>query len=87
MKINKPAKAGSLESNDILIMIYPAENIEINLESIVKKQFGKKIEEVIRKTLEEMNVLGAKIEASDKGALDFTIKARVKTAIERSMEE
>lgn len=86
MKISNPSKAGSLESNDILIMLYPADTIEINIESIVKKQFGKQIENVIRKTLEEAGVTGAKLDVQDKGALDFTIKARVKTALERSME-
>lgn len=86
MKINNAAKAGSLESNDILVMLYPAEKIEINIESIVKKQFGKQIEAVIRETLKELEVNAAKVDVQDKGALDFTIKARIKTAIERSME-
>jgi citrate lyase subunit gamma (acyl carrier protein) len=37
MKILKPAKAGTLESNDISIMLIPYENgIEVELDSVVE---------------------------------------------------
>lgn len=87
MKIIKPAKSGTLESNDILIMAYPNEEgkIEINLESIVKKQFGERIIEVIEEKLKEMRVESVTIKAQDKGALDYTIAARVETAIMRAV--
>ena len=41
MKIHKTAKAGTLESNDIFIIVEPIEGykIEIDLESIVLAQF------------------------------------------------
>lgn len=87
MEIIKPAKAGTLESNDILIMVYPNEEgkIEINLESIVKKQFGEVILQVIEDKLKEMSVESITIKAQDKGALDYTIAARVETAIMRAV--
>ncbi len=87
MKINKVAKAGTLESNDILIMIMPNENdkIELELESIVMKQFGKQIEKCIMDKIEEMGIESIIIKAQDKGALDYTIRARVQTAIERAI--
>ena len=48
MEINKPSKAGTMESNDIYVMIMPNEGgIEIKLQSIVMKQFGEEIERVI----------------------------------------
>ncbi len=86
MKINKVAKAGTLESNDILIMIMPNENneIELELQSIVEKQFGEQIRKVIMDTLNEAGVHSATVKAQDKGALDYTIRARVKTAIDRA---
>lgn len=88
MDIERVAKAGSLESNDILIMVAPneQEGIDLKLESIVIKQFGDKIEKTILDTLKELNVNKAKVVAQDKGALDFTIRARVKTAVERALE-
>lgn len=86
MKICKVAKAGTLESNDILIMVMPNENndIELELESIVEKQFGEQIRKVIMDTLKETGVDSVTVKAQDKGALDYTIRARVKTAINRA---
>lgn len=88
MKIVKTAKAGTLESNDILIMAAPNGNngIEISIESIVMKQFGKQIRKTIEDKLKEMKAENVKIVAQDKGALDYTIRARVETAIKRAME-
>lgn len=86
MKINKPSKAGTLESNDILVMIFPNEDgkIEIELESIVMKQFGHIIMKIIEDKLKELNVESVTIKAQDKGALDYTIAARIETAIMRA---
>lgn len=86
VEILKPATAGSSESNDILIMISPGNgSVDINLESVVLKQYGDQIENVIRQTLEEEGVGSVKLIAKDKGALDFTIKARVRAAIGRGI--
>ena len=87
-KIRKMAKAGSLESNDILIMIAPGDGtIELDLESTVFKQYGEAIKEVILTTLTDEGVRNAKVKAQDKGALDYTIKARVKTCVMRGSSE
>lgn len=87
MKITKVAKAGTLESNDILVMVMPNENsgIELQLESIVMKQFGDQIEKVINDKVKEMGIEDIVIKAQDKGALDYTIGARVETAIKRAL--
>lgn len=87
MRITKVAKAGTLESNDILVMVKPNETgqVELELESIVRQQFGEVIEQVIMGKVKEMQVEGITIKAQDKGALDFTIRARVETAITRAM--
>lgn len=87
MIINKIAKAGTLESNDILIMVMPNENggIELELESIVIKQFGNQIKRTILDKVQELGVEDIVIKAQDKGALDCTIRARVQTAIERAI--
>mgnify|MGYP000855896590 CR=1 FL=1 len=87
MKISKPAKAGTLESNDILIMVMPndKDGIELELESVVMKQFGKQIKKTILDKVNEMGIKSAVIKAQDKGALDYTIKARVETALRRAL--
>lgn len=84
VEIKKMATAGSVESNDILIMISKGEDgIEIELESEVAQQYGESINKVIHDTLVEEGVENAKVIAKDKGALDFTIKARVKACVKR----
>jgi len=87
VKITKVAKAGTLESNDILIMVMPNESgkVELELESIVLQQFGEVIEQVILHKVKEMGIEGITIKVQDKGALDYTIGARVETAIMRAM--
>lgn len=86
MKIVKPAKAGTMESNDMYVMIQPNDggNV-IELESIVMKQFGKQIEAVIKETLEKLGVENAMVVAKDRGALDYTIRARIETVVKRAM--
>ncbi|WP_032120440.1 citrate lyase acyl carrier protein [Clostridium amazonitimonense] len=88
MKISNVAKSGTLESNDVFIMVSPNEEdiIDIQLESIVMKQFGEQILKVIKDTLKDLGVESVTLKAQDKGALDYTIKARVETAIKRAIE-
>lgn len=88
MIILKAAKAGTLESNDILVMVMPTDKpgIELELESIVMKQFGPRIREVILRTVAELGVENVHIRAQDRGALDYAIAARVETALRRGAE-
>ena len=89
MKLNKTGEAGAAESGDILVTVAPAEEpgLQIGLsgKSVILKQFGRQIRELIRKTAEENGVENARISAKDNGALDCTIKARVRAAIQRAV--
>ena len=82
----KPSQAGTLESGDIFIQVFPAdtEGIEIELDSTVAYQFGEQIKKVILETASELGLERAYIVAVDKGALDCTIRARTTAAIERA---
>lgn len=86
MQIVTKGIAGTMESSDIIIRIEPSEREEITLTltSAVMRQFGKQIEKVIRDTLAELGVTSASVDAVDKGALDCTVTARVKTAAYRA---
>ena len=77
----KKAQAGSVESNDVLITVSESDTLEINITSIVSAFFYDQIYQVIKNTLAELNISKIKVEAIDKGALDYTIKARLITAI------
>lgn len=78
--------AGTLESGDILVEISPSESqgLTINLDSTVAYQFGDQIKSVIESTLKELGVDNAIVDATDKGALDCTIRARVTAAAVRA---
>ena len=79
----KVGVAGSVESNDILITVQQSSELIIEITSIVDAFFHDQIEKVIKDTLEEFNIKNVKVVCQDKGALDYTIKARLITAIER----
>ena len=83
MKIKKNASAGTMESSDVYVEIEPAEELNIQLESVVLAQFGQEIDAVVRDVLRENGVAGANIRIVDRGALECVIRARVETAILR----
>lgn len=76
---------GSVESNDCMITCTANSSDEnkVIINSIVDDFFHEQIEKVIFDTLEEENVKGMIVKCDDKGALDFTIKSRLLTAIHR----
>lgn len=79
----KIAAAGSLESNDCYITVKESNDLQIEINSIVFDQFGDQIRKVIHDTLEELQITRIYVQCNDKGALDYTIKARLLTAIAR----
>ena len=82
----KTALAGTLESGDIFIQIAPNDNagLHIDLDSTVAYQFGDQIKKVITETLLGLGIDQAEVKATDKGALDCTIRARVTAAAVRA---
>lgn len=86
MQIEKQAIAGTLESSDVQIIIDKNEGqgIEIELQSSVAKQFGRRIREVLLETLQNLKVEDAKLTVVDQGALDCTIIARTLAAVHRA---
>jgi len=59
----------------------------IQLESVVKGQFGQQIQDVVREVLEQCGVSDACVSVKDRGALDCVIRARVETAVKRGRED
>ncbi|MDK2918859.1 MAG: hypothetical protein PWQ37_1592 [Candidatus Petromonas sp.] len=88
MEIKAVGMAGTFESSDISIVIEPSDSdeIKIHLKSSVEKQFGKQIRKVIVDTLTELGVGKAVVRATDKGALDCVIRARVQAAAYRAAQ-
>ena len=87
-KIVKTAMAGTLESSDVFVTLEPSENgVEIEIDSVVQKQFGETIRRTVEEVLEDLKVENAKLSIVDRGALDCVIRARVETAIARAKGE
>jgi len=74
-------KTGTLESSDCMIELSPASARKIDIESIVLEQFGEQIYGVIMEVLDAYKVDKIHVRCLDKGALDYTIKARLKSAL------
>ncbi|WP_301099607.1 citrate lyase acyl carrier protein [Otariodibacter sp.] len=87
MKVVKIAVAGTLESSDALIRVSPAEDVDIEINSIVKEQFGEDILKTTNSILNDLNIDGVKIIIDDKGALDCVLRARIKAALSRAIDE
>ena len=73
----KNAVAGTLESGDIMVQIAPGDGLQVELQSSVAAQFGRQIKALITETLTGLGIDNAYVKATDKGALDCTIRARV----------
>ena len=87
-KIIQRATAGTLESSDVLVTLEPAqEGLEIELDSVVRNQFGETIIKTVQEVLSELDVQDAKVSVVDRGALDCVIRARVETAVCRGKGE
>jgi citrate lyase subunit gamma (acyl carrier protein) len=89
MKIKRTAQAGSLESQDILVTVSkgkPASGLVIDLDSPSSVQYGRMIHAEITSIVENLGIEDIHIQAIDKGALGFTIKARTEVAIKRACE-
>ena len=87
MKICRSATAGTMESSDTYVEIEPGNGkLIINIESVVKNQFGERIETSVRDVFDEYGITDANVRIVDRGALDCVIRARVETAILRAKE-
>ena len=79
--------AGSKESNDCLVTIESSDKTTIEIKSIVGPFFYDQIYKVVEDSLKEKDIKNVKVLVEDKGALDYTIKSRVLTAIVRMKED
>lgn len=85
-KIVKRATAGTMESSDAFVQIAPADDLEIELHSVVEEQFGEDIRALIRRVLNESGIQSAHLRVEDRGALDCVLEARIRTAVSRAAE-
>jgi len=81
------AQAGSKESNDCLVTIKKSDQTKIHIDSIVGHLFYDQILKTVEDTLKEEGVDSVEVTIEDKGALDYTIRARLMVAIRRMRKD
>ena len=86
MEITRRVQAGTMQSSDLMIFLEPAESLEIEIESTVKKQFEHLIRAKIEEVLSRNEITAGRIRITDRGALDYAIEARMETALARATE-
>ena len=86
MTIGKKAQAGTMQSSDLMVVVEPASELRVEVESTVKRQFEHLIRGRIAEVLERHGVRAGRIRVTDRGALDYAIEARLETALERAQE-
>lgn len=88
MKPKIAAQSGTFESSDVIVLIEPLPHKsgrKIEISSTVMQQFGASFRQIVTDMLDEYDMTDIHLIAKDKGALEPTIKARLETAIKRSM--
>jgi len=87
-KIIRRATAGTLESSDVFVTMEPHEGgLEIEIDSVVKNQYGDAIRAAVEDVMQHMQIASARVSVIDRGALDCVIRSRVETAALRGKGE
>jgi len=89
-RILREAKAGLNERGDVLVYLSPTEEnsgVQIDIESNLMSLFGDQIRASVLEVVEGYGLQDLKVTIRDQGALDYAIRARVQTAIERAVKE
>jgi len=86
MTINKKGQAGTMQSSDLMVFVEPADELTLEIESTVKKQFEHLIRAKLEEVLAKHEITKGKIRITDRGALDYAIEARLEAALQRARE-
>lgn len=80
---------GTANKGDALITleITKSDGVKIEITSKVLVKYGQSIEKSVKEILAAANLGNARVLIEDNGALDFVIRARLETAIQRFLSE
>ncbi|MCE1199712.1 MAG: citrate lyase acyl carrier protein [Marinilabiliales bacterium] len=88
MKPKTAAQSGTFESSDVIVLIEPLPDgagRQLEISSTVMQQYGVFFRQTVEEMLDLYEMTDIHLIAKDKGALEPTIRARIETAIMRSM--
>ena len=80
MEIHSTGRAGTLQSSDCIVWVEPGRR-EILIDSPVEYAFSSQMRSVIEQVLKEEQVQDVRVRLEDRGALDCTIRARLRAAL------
>jgi citrate lyase subunit gamma (acyl carrier protein) len=89
-KIVREAKAGLPDKGDVVVHLKPGADgsgIQLEIESKVMSMFGDQIRVSVLETIERYGITDVHVSVRDQGALDYAIRARVQTAVERAVRK
>ena len=88
--IYRETKAGIDDRGEVVVYLSPAEKgtgVQLDIESRVMSMFGDQIRASVLDVIENYELTDLKVRVHDRGALDYVIRARLITAIERAVRE
>jgi len=85
--IQRIAQAGTLESSDCLVTVSPAPTLELEWRGATSALFAERNRALVESVLKETGLSGVKVQLQDQGALELTLRSRLKTALERARKE
>jgi len=88
MKPQFAAQAGTFESSDAIVLVEPlntGDGRKTEISSSVMLQYGENIKLIVNELLNQYQMEDIHLIIKDKGALELTIRARIETALKRSL--
>ncbi len=88
-RIWREASAGLRDKGDVVVRLLPAADksgIQLDIESKVMSMFGNQIRATVLELIESYGLSDVIVSVQDQGALDYVIRARLQTAIERAIK-
>ena len=79
------SRAGTLESSDCLVCVYPSDRVEVRLKGVCARMYPERTRALVEEGLCRMGITGALVEIQDQGAILPTLRARLKTALSRAV--
>ncbi len=89
-KILHEALAGLQDKGDVVVQLKPGPDgsgIQLDIKSKVMALFGDQIRASVLEEIAAYGLTDLSVLVRDEGALDYAIRARVQTAIERALRE
>ena len=84
--MKNPIITGSLESSDCMVTLFESDPSMIEIDTIVHDAFHDHIKQLVKSVMKARDVAHLSVRIQDKGALDYAIRARLETAIDRYLE-